>query len=95
MSLAQAFEDTGVRAYKGQAKNLISTPDLLTAALQIHSVEARHAAAIRDLIANGTFADDTTVDAMGLDMARKPLEVLAIAGAYIKTKIDPSHLPTY
>lgn len=47
LALAQAFEDTGVRAYKGQAANLISTPDLLTAALQIHSVEARHAAEIR------------------------------------------------
>ncbi len=47
--LAQAFEDTGVRAYKGQAGNLISQPDLLTAALQIHSVEARHASEVRRL----------------------------------------------
>jgi hypothetical protein len=36
-------------AYKGQATNLISTPDLLTAALQIHSVEARHASEVRRL----------------------------------------------
>ena len=49
LALAQAFEDTGVRAYKGQAVNLISTPDLLTAALQIHSVEARHASEVRRL----------------------------------------------
>ncbi len=49
LALAQAFEDTGVRAYKGQAANLISTPDLLTAALQIHSVEARHASEVRRL----------------------------------------------
>lgn len=47
LALAQAFEDTGVRAYKGQAGNLITTPDLLQAALQIHSVEARHASEIR------------------------------------------------
>lgn len=47
LALAQAFEDTGVRAYKGQAGNLISTPDLLQAALQIHSVEARHASEVR------------------------------------------------
>jgi len=47
LALAQAFEDTGVRVYKGQATNLIDTPDLLTAALQIHSVEARHASEIR------------------------------------------------
>jgi len=49
LALAQAFEDTGVRAYKGQAGNLITTPDLLEAALQIHSVEARHAAQVRRL----------------------------------------------
>ncbi len=49
LALAQAFEDTGVRAYKGQAANLMSAPDLLTAALQIHSVEARHASEVRRL----------------------------------------------
>lgn len=46
--LANAFEDTGVRAYKGQAVNLLGS-DLLTAALDIHSVEARHASEIRRL----------------------------------------------
>ncbi|OYU82283.1 MAG: hypothetical protein CFE23_00780 [Flavobacterium sp. BFFFF1] len=49
LALAQAFEDTGVRAYKGQAGNLITQPALLTAALQIHSVEARHASEVRRL----------------------------------------------
>ncbi len=46
--LAQAFEDTGVRAYKGQAGNLLGQ-DVLTTALQIHSVEARHASEVRRL----------------------------------------------
>lgn len=46
MALAQAFEDTGVRAYKGQAGELAGTATL-TVALQIHSVEARHASQIR------------------------------------------------
>lgn len=49
LALSQAFEDTGVRAYKGQAGNLISNNDVLTAALQIHAVEARHAAQVRRL----------------------------------------------
>ncbi len=46
LALAQAFEDTGVRAYKGQAGNLMGTA-FLEPALQIHSVEARHASEIR------------------------------------------------
>lgn len=47
LAVAQTFEDTGVRAYKGQAGRLINNNDVLTAALQIHSVEARHASKIR------------------------------------------------
>ena len=47
LAVAQAFEDTGVRAYKGQAGNLVANNTVLQAALQIHSVEARHAAHIR------------------------------------------------
>ncbi|MEO5648909.1 MAG: ferritin-like domain-containing protein [Ginsengibacter sp.] len=55
LAVAQTFEDTGVRAYKGQAPNLISNNDYLTAALQIHSVEARHAAHLREMRkANGS-----------------------------------------
>lgn len=49
LALSQAFEDTGVRAYKGQAGNLITDNNVLTAALQIHSVEARHASEVRRL----------------------------------------------
>ena len=49
LAVAQTFEDTGVRAYKGQAPNLMSNNDYLTAALQIHSVEARHAAHLRQM----------------------------------------------
>ena len=47
-TLAQGLEDTGVRAYKGQAAAIMNKT-YLQAALQIHSVEARHAAAIRRL----------------------------------------------
>ena len=49
LTLSQAFEDTGVRAYKGQAPKLIDNDPILTTALQIHSVEARHAARVREL----------------------------------------------
>ena len=47
LAMAQAFEDTGVRAYKGQAPALIPSNDYLEAALRIHSVEGRHAAKLR------------------------------------------------
>lgn len=47
LALAQALEDTGVRIYKGQAPNLMGTPSMLTNALNIHSVEARHASHVR------------------------------------------------
>lgn len=49
LALAQAFEDTGVRAYKGQAANLAGDDNVLQTALQIHSLEARHASMIRRL----------------------------------------------
>jgi Ferritin-like domain len=45
---AVAFEDLGTAAYKGQAPK-IESPQILAAALSIHSVEARHAAWIRFL----------------------------------------------
>ncbi len=53
--LSVAFEDTGVRAYKGQAiaeaaRTFLKSPSLLTKALTIHSVEARHAARVRQLL---------------------------------------------
>lgn len=52
LAVAETFEDTGVRAYKGQAGNLLGNQTYLTAALAIHAVEARHASAIRYLRAS-------------------------------------------
>jgi len=62
LAVAQVFEDTGVRAYKGAAPILLGNQVVLTAALGIHAVEARHAAAIRKLRndrANGATAKPT------------------------------------
>lgn len=93
LATAKAFEDLGVSAYNGAGK-LISNPDYLTLAGKIVSVEARHAAWIRDIITMGSFADMTAVDANGLDKARMPDDVLTIAGTYIKTKLNATNLPT-
>jgi hypothetical protein len=93
LTTAKAFEDLGVSAYNGAGK-LLKTAKYLEVAGKIVSVEARHAALIRDLISNGTFADSTAVDANGLDAARTPIQVLTIAKAYLKTSINASNLPS-
>lgn len=90
LATAKAFEDLGVSAYNG-AGQLISDPNYLTLAGKIVSVEARHAALIHDLITNGTFAE--TTDSSGLDPWMKPVDVLAIAGNYLNTKLNASNLP--
>ena len=53
LMVGQNFVDTGVRAYKGGAANLISQKDILEAALNIHSVEARHSSRIRSFRRGG------------------------------------------
>lgn len=93
LATAKAFEDLGVSAYNGAGK-LITKPDYLVLAGKIVSVEARHAALIRDLISNGTFADSTAVDANGLDMAKSPNDVLGIAKTYLKSVLWAGNLPT-
>lgn len=93
LGTAKAFEDLGVSAYNG-AGQLITSADYLLLAGKIVSVEARHAAAIHDLIATNTFADATVINAMGLDQAKMPNEVLATASVYIKESISYSNLPT-
>jgi Ferritin-like domain len=52
LAVSQTFEDTGVRAYKGQAGAVMASNDVLTVALNIHSVEARHASHVRRLRKN-------------------------------------------
>ena len=91
LGAAKAFEDLGVSAYNGAGKLLLSGDYLLLAG-KIVSVEARHAAYIRDLLMPGSFADG--LDANALEISRSPMEVLAIAGAYVTTKINASNLPT-
>lgn len=96
LATAKAFEDLGVSAYNGAGK-LLASADYLLLAGKIVSVEARHAAVIRELItpASGTaFAGSDVVNAQGLDLARTPAEVLSIAAPFIKTPINASNLPT-
>jgi hypothetical protein len=48
LAVAQVLEDTIVRAYKGQTGMFIKT-DMLTNLMNIHAVDARHAAHIRQM----------------------------------------------
>lgn len=93
LGTAKAFEDLGVSAYNGAGK-LIASKEYLLLAGKIVSVEARHAALIRDLISNGSFANSEVVNPMGLDLSREPSEVLAIAGSFLKSKLSGKNLPT-
>lgn len=93
LATAKAFEDLGVSAYNG-AGPLLQSSAFLTLAGKIVSVEARHAALIRDLISNGSFADDSAVDAMGLDLIRTPAQVYEIAKGFLKTSLNISNLPS-
>jgi rubrerythrin len=52
LEAAANVENLGAAAYLGQAGN-ISNKDVLAAALAIHSVEARHAAALNQLVGRG------------------------------------------
>ncbi len=95
LGTAKTFEDLGVSAYNGAGK-LLADPVYLGLAGKIVSVEARHAALIRELLdTSGTaFANAEVVDAMGLDVSRMPSEVLQMASPFLKTKINASNLPT-
>ncbi|MFD2147278.1 ferritin-like domain-containing protein [Mucilaginibacter antarcticus] len=87
LAAAKAFEDTGVTAYNG-AGYLIKNPTYLLLAGKIVSVEARHAAYIRNLVSIGSFADSSILDANGMDKQQTIPQVLAIANTYLTTKVN-------
>ncbi|NEU09480.1 ferritin-like domain-containing protein [Flavihumibacter sp. R14] len=93
LETARVFEDLGVSAYNGVGA-LIKGEAYLVFAGKIVSVEARHAALIRDLISDGSFAGSEVVDENGLDKALSPDEVLVVTSAYITTIINSEDLPT-
>jgi hypothetical protein len=88
LGTADVFENLGVGAYNGAGK-LIENPDYLLAAGKIVSVEARHAAAIRDILNMNSvaFAGDDVIDENGLDVAYEPAFVLGKADPFIKTEV--------
>jgi hypothetical protein len=88
LGAAKLFEDTGVAAYNG-AGRLIKSKDYLLLAGKIVSVEARHAAVIRDMISPKTasFAGDDVINADGFDKAVVPADILAAVKGYVTNTI--------
>ena len=88
LGASQMFEDLGVAAYNGAARFLQSV-DLLGIAGKIVSVEARHAAAIRDLIRprSNNYAPDA------FDQALPPSRVLAAADPFVQNPITVTNAP--
>ncbi len=95
LGAAMTFEDLGVAAYNG-AGALITNPTYLTVAGKIVSVEARHAAYIRNLVKADSFVAMDVVDVAntGLEKSKSPSVVLSQAAPFIKTKINASNLPS-
>ena len=95
LETARTFEDLGVSAYNGAGKYLSDARNLLVAG-KIVSVEARHAAVIRDVLdsTGRAFAGDDVVNAQGLDVAREPSQVLPLADPFITTQISIGTQPT-
>jgi hypothetical protein len=93
LGTAMVFEDLGVSAYNGAGK-LIEDVAYLAEAGRIVSVEARHAAAIRDLLNPNSvsFAGDDVVDENGLDVVNDPAAVLAAADPFITTEVTAMSL---
>ena len=101
LTTARTFEDLGVGAYNGAGRYLRNA-DFLTVAGKIVSVEARHAAAIRDVLDTGgtAFSDLTSLTAFsavagnGLDGSLEPAQVLQAADPFIETTVSIRTAPT-
>lgn len=98
LTTARTFEDLGVSAYNGVGKLFTNTAEganYLGIAGKIVSVEARHAAIIRELLEPTSFADTSIVDPVTrIDLARNPAAVIAIAGPYFYEGLNADNLPT-
>lgn len=95
---AKAFEDLGVAAYNGAGQYITSSVYLYIAG-KIVSVEARHAAIIRDLVTENTFVGNDVITLTtasnssvannnspvnsSLERAMSPSEVVAVANTFL------------
>ena len=84
LKTAVAFEDLAVAAYKGQARRIRSKA-VLTSALGIHTVEARHAAWMRYL--NGNVP---AVSAFDLPRNRREIDAIVRSTGFVAPRPETS-----
>lgn len=92
LAAARDFEDLGVTAYNGAAQYIASGANLLAAG-KIVSVEARHASAIRDLIAPKS-SGDTSFAPKAFDDVFSPGKVRAAAQNFVVETIQFANAPS-
>lgn len=94
LDTARVFEDLGVAAYNG-AGQFIRSATYLGIAGKIVSVEARHAAAVRDLLQprSSAFAGSDVISSQGLDRALAPSDVLTAVAPYVQNHITLTNVP--
>jgi hypothetical protein len=96
LAAARSFEDLGVAAYNGAAQYITSTANLLVAG-KIVSVEARHAAAIRDLISpkagGASGANPDSFAPKSFDDVFRPAKVAAAAQAFVVEMVTLNNAP--
>ena len=71
--LAATVENLGAAAYLGQAPR-IESPEVLSSALAIHSVEGRHAAALNTLLGKSITPDGAFAEAADVKTVLKSVE---------------------
>ena len=93
LTAARDFEDTGVAAYNGAAQYLKQGANILTA-VKIVSVEARHAAVIRDMLdPNAAAGASTSFAPRAFDEALDVPAVTARVQDYIVQRLQATNKP--
>ncbi|AEN05948.1 hypothetical protein Halar_3188 [halophilic archaeon DL31] len=82
LSLGAVLENTGVAAYAGAAP-FVESPDLVGAAMSIHSVEARHAAVLNMITGTSPFPN-------AFDSASSQSDVLEAVSQFIVEETETS-----
>ncbi len=89
---AIALEDMLTGAYAGALTRFTDTTYVAPIS-KIMTVQARHAAYVRDILTANSFADSVVVDSNGFGQALSPQEVMATLKTYIATHLDYSKVP--